>query len=152
MLKVIIKTWPKSTRTWSKAQIQRIAHASCHHPNPSQILTLVEFRVILSQKGDREVKIRINGVGMGDNREQREVLWFLDGFQWVYVSLQGTQRLLSSPWRLSRVSSPLQRGTIQSKPHPLSMFIFWNWIEWYWDRYIIDANAGVMFRYPNPKP
>lgn len=56
MLKVIIKTWPKSTRTWSKGPNTKIGPslelplpvASCHHP--SQILTLVEFRVILSQK------------------------------------------------------------------------------------------------------
>ena len=58
--------------------------------------------------GERE---REDGVGVGNNGEQREMLRFLDGFQRVYVSLQRAQGLLSSSRRLPRVSSPFQRGT-----------------------------------------
>lgn len=55
-----------------------------------------------------------DGIRLGDYWEQREVLWFLDWFQRMYVPLQRAQRLRSSPRRLSRVPSPFQRGLFRT--------------------------------------
>ena len=76
---------------------------------PSSSMRRCEWALERREKREKRREER-DGIRLGDYREQREVLWFLDWFQRMYVSLQRTQGLLSSPRRLSRVPSPFQRG------------------------------------------